>query len=249
MVATLLSLPREVHLLIADKLTTFRDKSSLARTSRGLYHINRYLYRYAIRSGFELNGPPLDTIKLLGRYCILTHLVSRDRRGLPGLSRFLEHGLDIEIKLSSEPIPLLAFAMETHRYEWVRFLLERGANPSVSGGVKRGGLSVLGMAVRDEKCGLARLLLAEGADVNMADAAGKKPLYDAVANGNVDLVRLLVDHGADMDASVGLGVMDIPLRLARWFDQGRVMRCLIDNGADTSCLKAEEMAYVKKYIH
>jgi len=248
MYPTFLSIPCELHLLIAEHLTAFRDKASLVRTSRGLYHLNNHLYRSAVLSGPELNGPPRRTDKLDAQPCILADLISRGRRGLPGLSLLLEHGLDIHIKLGAGSSTLLVRAMETERYAAVRFLLERGANPNVASGVERGGLTPLRMAVREGNCELARLLLAHGAEADMPDAAGKKPLYDAVVNGRVDLLRLLVDHGADMDASVTAEEMDMPLSLACASYQGKVMTWLINNGAETSRLNAEEMAYLKRYI-
>ena len=38
-----------------------------------------------------------------------------------------------------------------------------------------------------------------GADVNVTNAAGVTPLHDAVNRGNVDIVSILLAHGASDD--------------------------------------------------
>jgi len=49
-----------------------------------------------------------------------------------------------------------------------------------------------------------RRMVAEGADVNVKGPQGVRPLHEAVANGHVDAVRVLVELGADVEASTGL---------------------------------------------
>ncbi len=48
-----------------------------------------------------------------------------------------------------------------------------------------------------QDCETARLLVEQGADVNMAQAGGYTPLHQAAANGRADLVQMLLDAGAD----------------------------------------------------
>jgi ankyrin repeat protein len=42
-----------------------------------------------------------------------------------------------------------------------------------------------------------RLLIEQGADVNMAQAGGYTPLHQAAAAGRADLTRILLEAGAD----------------------------------------------------
>jgi uncharacterized protein len=44
-----------------------------------------------------------------------------------------------------------------------------------------------------------------GADIEHRDAAGSTVLVSAAKSGNVDAVRWLLDHGADMKAKDGRG--------------------------------------------
>ena len=45
-----------------------------------------------------------------------------------------------------------------------------------------------------------RRLVAEGADVNVQDAGGTRPLHVAVSNGHVEALKTLVELGADKEA-------------------------------------------------
>ena len=60
---------------------------------------------------------------------------------------------------------------------------------------------------------IVRALVAHGADVNAAGAAGYTPLHVAASRGNAELVRFLVASGARTDAKMDDG--KTPADLAR----------------------------------
>ena len=44
---------------------------------------------------------------------------------------------------------------------------------------------------------MVRMLLGAGADVNHANSHGETPLREAAASGHTEIIRMLLEHGAD----------------------------------------------------
>jgi len=63
-----------------------------------------------------------------------------------------------------------------------------------------GGMTPLLYAARDGRTKEAELLLAAGADVELAEANGMRPLLMALLNDQLEIARLLLAHGADVNA-------------------------------------------------
>jgi len=75
------------------------------------------------------------------------------------------------------------------------------------------GWTSLHVAARDNKVGLAKVLIRHGANVNQRDKVGQTPLHRAAFWGHMDIIRLLVDSGADFTALDDL--LQTPEELAR----------------------------------
>jgi ankyrin repeat protein len=78
-------------------------------------------------------------------------------------------------------------------------------------------------------------LLAQGAEVNAADARGFTALFHACYNGDEDrgypeVVRALLEAGADKEATIGYGVR--PLMYAAGNGEAGVVEALLAAGAD-----------------
>jgi ankyrin repeat protein len=63
--------------------------------------------------------------------------------------------------------------------------------------------SSLAKAIKDGKLAVVVELLKRGADVNALDSSGDTPLYIAAGKGNPELVKLLLDAGADPNVGCG----------------------------------------------
>jgi ankyrin repeat protein len=81
--------------------------------------------------------------------------------------------------------------------------------------------------------------LQAGADVNLADDAGRTPLTLAVQEESLELVELLLQHGADPSRAGRKGYT--PLQLATtWCKSVPIVKTLMAAGADTEGLTPEE---------
>jgi len=79
---------------------------------------------------------------------------------------------------------------------WIRFLLQRGADPNIR---NKKGITPLQLATSMGFTDGVEALIKGGASVNVSDQTGETPLIAAVHSRNVGLVRVLLDKGADPD--------------------------------------------------
>jgi uncharacterized protein len=75
--------------------------------------------------------------------------------------------------------------------------------------------------------GIARQLVARGADVNKT---GWTPLHYAATGGHVEIIQLLLDHDAYIDAESPNGTT--PLMMAAMYGAPGAVKLLLDAGAD-----------------
>ncbi|WP_291133057.1 ankyrin repeat domain-containing protein [Erythrobacter sp.] len=85
---------------------------------------------------------------------------------------------------------------------WVRFLLQRGADPNIR---DNKGLTPLQIATTLGEVEAVEELISKGAQVDVADSQGETPLIAAVHQRNVPLVRRLLAQGADPDRNDNSG--------------------------------------------
>ena len=92
-------------------------------------------------------------------------------------------------------------------------------------------------AARRQDLDGVRALLAEGADVRAAHGDGMTGLHWAAHHGDTRIVRLLVDAGADLEATTRLGD-HTPLHVASRGGHTRVVTALLDAGANSNAVTA-----------
>ncbi len=85
---------------------------------------------------------------------------------------------------------------------WVRFLLQRGADPNIR---NKRGIAPLQLATSLGFIEGAEELIKGGSSVNVSDQTGETPLIAAVHARNVPMVRMLLAKGADPDRNDNSG--------------------------------------------
>lgn len=89
--------------------------------------------------------------------------------------------------------------------------------------------SPLMMAALKGHTAAVRQLIARGADVNKP---GWTPLHYAATNGNLEIIQLLLDHHAFIDAESPNGTT--PLMMAARYGSTAAVKLLLEAGADTA---------------
>ena len=118
----------------------------------------------------------------------------------------------------AEGEPALRLAATHHHFEIVKLLLENGND----------GGSALQQAV--DWCDLegTKFLLENGVNVNLEED-GKTALEYATSRGHVEVVRLLLDHGADINAQGGAALLQAVLH-----HHLEVVKLLLNHGAEVN---------------
>lgn len=143
---------------------------------------------------------------------------------------FLDKGAEVNAR-HGEHGTALHTAVEKNAEKIVDFLLENGADVNASGSKEFG--TVLNLAV-GKRMGedMIRKLLVRGAKP-ICTPSHLCALERAAERGNVDIPKLLIDHGADVNCRGG-GWRISALQAAAIYGHKEVVELLLDRGADLS---------------
>jgi ankyrin repeat protein len=156
----------------------------------------------------------------------------------------LEHGANIHVRNKEDQTPhhlLLA----TWNKQWpyghgdidiIQLFLERGADVDA---VDDDHSTLLHAASYHGSVEAAQLLLKRGANTNVRDAEGQTPLHrtlveitDGLEDHYFDVIQLLLEHGADVDASDDDHSTSTPLHQASQYGSVKATRLLLEHGAN-----------------
>ena len=178
------------------------------------------------------HGADIDLQDKFGRtalYCA----AENDRDSCEVLSCLLENGADVNKGRDNNCTPLIKASI-TGCVNNVACLIRHGADIDLQG---KFGRTALHYAVENYhgSCEVLSCLLENGADVNKGtDEFNFTPLMIASRDSNVNVVALLIRHGADMDLQDKYGRTALHCAAEKDLDSCEVLSCLVENGADVN---------------
>lgn len=89
---------------------------------------------------------------------------------------------------------------------------------------------VLIEAVKNGNVEIVKILMENGADVNIKHSNGTTPLIEAAGDGSVEIIKILIENGASVNAIRSDGTT--PLFNAIAHHHNNIARIIIENGAD-----------------
>jgi hypothetical protein len=105
---------------------------------------------------------------------------------------------------TAEGVPMLCVATRNDCFDKVKWLLDQGAD--INAVAKDRGYSAVMDAVWRKNYDITEFLISKGAKLDFISSDGQPILVLAVGNGNVRIVELLLEHGADPDIKDSMGM-------------------------------------------
>ena len=174
------------------------------------------------------------------------HIVSRgeydsQEQGASTARLLMERGVDVNARQKDDWMAL-HWAAYKGRVEVVRALLDHGPNAKLE--TKDGEMALVrAMSREDQDASTARVLLECGVDVNARVKDNWTSLHWAAYKGNVEVVRALLDHGANAKLETEGGEMALHIVSRGEYDsqeQGAsTARLLLEHGADVNARRKD----------
>ena len=157
-----------------------------------------------------------------------TALMNAAKAGsVQGVQALIEAGAGVEARDAYSFQSPLMWAAAFNQAEIVRILAENGADVNarsaeltfagiqqggVQGDFPNGGLTSLHHAARENGVETVEVLLALGANPSAVDPQGISPLRVAATNENLDVAKILIEGGANLNDGSLVDIMEIPYK-------------------------------------
>lgn len=122
---------------------------------------------------------------------------------------------------------LLIMACNRDHYEFAKYLLDHGANPNIITKFSFPLKIAAGRGFVD----IVNLLLHYDADINQISEFGISALHNACSNNNIDIVKILINSGANVN--IGIKYANTPIHVAaKYATDPQIFDMLFFHGAD-----------------
>lgn len=125
---------------------------------------------------------------------------------------------------------ILSFAIKMKNMELVKKILQNGANINFIRRTSRSGWSLVNYTIKKNLLDFTRLLVSIGAPLNTSFGSDYTPLIYAIIKDNFDLVKLLVDSKADINARMYNSEWDTAINYAIVNNRYEMLEYLIQKG-------------------
>ncbi len=158
---------------------------------------------------------------------LLKAATSGDEKSIEAL---LANGADVNVKLGVAGKESMVITWETPLLNAIFSHNKHAAEMLIAKGARVDSVALLDVELLTED--MLEMLVAHGADVNIADDIGRTPLMEATRLDKADFAKFLITHGARVDARDSEGMTALMIASAN--ARPKAARLLVSHGADVN---------------
>jgi ankyrin repeat protein len=155
------------------------------------------------------------------------------RGSLKLFRRLIEGGADMDSRTRIFKETPMHWAARLGYIECLELLARCGGSLTCQDGSPKG-MTPIHLAILCDKDKMALWLLENGVTVNIESREGMSPLFCAIRRRNIELVKVLIEKGANVNAQIVNMDGLTPLHSAVMVKSLKILQILLENGADVT---------------